>query len=349
MGFFLFSLLFCFCVGQNEIILVDAAPQRVQNFIFDHDGGVDDMAALYVIAHHVNSTTSEDRLVAVTLTPGDCIIDVAKQNQDRLLSRFKVLQNVKTAVGLDEGSHPFPDAFRKDSELLAEKTDLSLPVTTLEDVEMLEPVAANELMSSTLMTVGQNVGPVAVISVGPLSTVAAALRYRPRVGKKKEWLRRVVWMGGAIDVPGNVAESPSAEWNVWADVAAAVEVFNVAQLDIWLVPLDVTQKVPLTEDFVERLESECGKTSLLSQIYRSTGQPFGVDGEGYHLWDVLTTLVALDPEKIVLRQEVTHLSIDPETGRTYRDPENGRPVNVVFDVNIDAVYQRVIDSCKTVQ
>ena len=53
---------------------------------------------------------------------------------------------------------------------------------------------------------------------------------------------RLVIMGGAVDVPGNV--TPTAEFNMHVDPEAAAHVF-AADVPIDLVPLDATHQVVL--------------------------------------------------------------------------------------------------------
>ena len=55
---------------------------------------------------------------------------------------------------------------------------------------------------------------------------------------------RIVVMGGAVAVPGNV--TPGAEFNFYVDPEAAAAVF-AAGLPIDLVPLDVTKQVVLSQ------------------------------------------------------------------------------------------------------
>src|SRR5204862_195840 len=75
-----------------------------------------------------------------------------------------------------------------------------------------------------------------IVALGPLTNLAVALsrdrRALSRVG-------RIVVMGGAVAVPGNV--TAAAEFNFYVDPEAAAAVFE-ADLPLELVPLDVTQQ-----------------------------------------------------------------------------------------------------------
>lgn len=80
-------------------------------------------------------------------------------------------------------------------------------------------------------------GQVTLVTTGPLTNLALALEYHRR---DIESLAGVVFMGGALKVPGNV--TPAAEYNIYADPDAAEIVFN-SGLDLTMVGLDVTQMV----------------------------------------------------------------------------------------------------------
>ena len=89
--------------------------------------------------------------------------------------------------------------------------------------------------------------PVTLITLGPLTNVAAALQLDDGLAADIE---RVVVMGGAFDVAGNTAGAQPpparnvAEWNIYADPAAARDVVQ-AELPLTFVPLDATNRVPL--------------------------------------------------------------------------------------------------------
>jgi purine nucleosidase/pyrimidine-specific ribonucleoside hydrolase len=131
-----------------------------------------------------------------------------------------------------------------------------------------------------------------LIALGPLTNVALALRVDREVMRR---IRRVVAMGGAVDVPGNVTEA--AEFNIYVDPEAAREVFD-AGLALDLVPLDATRQATITR---AELEDGLRRTPgpLADRIAAFTARGFRVDAgrgsPGMVQHDPLAVGVAIDP------------------------------------------------------
>jgi purine nucleosidase len=149
--------------------------------------------------------------------------------------------------------------------------------------------------------------PITVITLGPLTNVAIALLSAPAAAERIE---RIVVMGGAIRVEGNV--TPSAEFNIYADPEAAAVVLR-AGVPVTLVPLDATMKAVVpgdlgrrlaeTEDPVERLVGQ-----LIAYIAGIYGRYYRFDGMAMH--DPLAVAVAADHSLVTTE----HLHVDVETG-----------------------------------
>ena len=107
-------------------------------------------------------------------------------------------------------------------------------------------------------------------------------------------LGRLVIMGGAIGVPGNI--SPVAEFNIFVDPHAADVVFR-AGLPITLVPLDVTTRVRLTRDFLQHA-GQGPATPLMSAVHDLTQQALHSRGEGMAMHDPLAVAAAIDPSLV---------------------------------------------------
>ncbi len=94
-------------------------------------------------------------------------------------------------------------------------------------------------------------GELILVTTGRLTNLAKALAKDPHLPRR---VKRLVVMGGALDVFGNV--SPFAEANIAGDAKAADQVFR-AGFPMTLVGLDVTMKTFITRQNLEDLEKYC--------------------------------------------------------------------------------------------
>ncbi|CAN0239576.1 unnamed protein product [Ectocarpus sp. 13 AM-2016] len=89
---------------------------------------------------------------------------------------------------------------------------------------MNKPTTGQLLLAQTLLA---SESPVTVVATGPLTNLAWVLDNFPEASRK---IDKVLIMGGAIDVPGNVFADDvegfdgSAEWNIFWDPPAAKRV-----------------------------------------------------------------------------------------------------------------------------
>src|SRR2546426_1157136 len=127
-----------------------------------------------------------------------------------------------------------------------------------------------------------------LLALRPLTNLALALAAG---GAALAGIGRIVVMGGAVDVPGNVM--PAAEFNMHVDPEAAARVFS-ADLPIDLVPLDATRQATLAR---ADLEAALAKTPgpLASRIAAFTRRAFRLDGGTMYLHDPLAVAAAADP------------------------------------------------------
>ncbi len=140
-------------------------------------------------------------------------------------------------------------------------------------------------------------GDLTLIATGPLTNVAAAIQ-QDRAAMRR--LRGITVMGGAIHVPGNVG--PTTEFNFAVDPDAAAIVFE-GGLRLTLVPLDVTERVVLSREAVEKAK---GHGTLQAFIREMTAETMdfhqkheGVDGMFLH--DPLTVGIVVEPSLVQRR------------------------------------------------
>ena len=167
--------------------------------------------------------------------------------------------------------------------------------------------------------------PPILYAVAPLTNVARALDRHPDVADQ---LDRIVIMGGAVDVPGNLDEAPGrsgdAEWNFWIDVAAAARVLD-GEATITLVPLDATNHVPVPGLWQSDLE-EAEQTEPIKYLSSLVRTFPAVTSGFYYLWDELAASVAAG-EGLVATEELNLIVVqEPGAGygSTVRDESGGR-------------------------
>lgn len=301
------------------------AQDGAQPVLLDHDGGMpDDYLATALVAGMANVD-----LLGVVVTPADCEIRPAVLATRRLLP-LAGRPRVPVAPSTVRPVNPFPEPWRRSSRRMPPLLDrrAQAPLAGFPGQQFL----ARQLELAT--------APVTLAVTGPLSTIAAALALNPAVEKK---IRRILWMGGAIDVPGNVVEpghDGSAEWNVYWDPPAAAALWRTA-IPILMCPLDITNSVPLTRDFLNRLKS-LTSFPIAALAHRAYDTSAG-DGELY-FWDLLTVAWLARPDLFSIRTVETEIVTEgPSQGRTRR-ATSGRRVDVLHQVDREAFYQWLLSA-----
>ncbi len=167
-----------------------------------------------------------------------------------------------------------------------------------------------------------------LVAVGPLTNVAIALNVFPELATT---LKRLVIMGGAYQVPGNV--TPHAEFNIWADPEAAQQVFATEFTEAIAVGLDVSHQTPLLRS--SWTEAQTHSDQLAQLLVHVCNRSFGVRGQTeFPLHDPLALAVAVDPTLVTLeRANVEVIASGTEEGRTVfsRNPTGNWSVATAVD------------------
>jgi inosine-uridine nucleoside N-ribohydrolase len=298
--------------------------------ILDHDGGVDDYLSLLLAL-----TFESARLRGVVVTPADCYIEPAVGASRKIID-LAGRSDLTVAQSTVRGLNPFPRENRRDSfsiDILPILNESGTVQTPLID----EPGQA--WLARAIATAPE---PVTLLVTGPLTTVAEALRLAPGMAAN---VRELVWMGGALRVPGNVSpwleggQDGSMEWNVYWDPPAAAQVFE-SSMPIVMCPLDLTNRVLMTKEFLLRLA-----TARRHPFSDLAGQCYAlVAHQTYYFWDVLTTAYVERPELYRIEHEAIRVIPSGRSqGRTVPD-ESGRDVGVMVDVDLAAFYDFVLSS-----
>ena len=152
-----------------------------------------------------------------------------------------------------------------------------------------------------------------LVALGPLTNVALACQADVATMRR---IGRVIAMGGAVDVPGNV--TPTAEFNVHVDPEASARVVD-AGLRLDVVPLDATRQATVTRaEFERALGARPGPVA--SRVLAFTRHAFAREGNRLTLHDPLAVAAAFD--ETLLDWEVVRLRVgdDGETRRASGPP-----------------------------
>ena len=296
--------------------------------LMDHDGAVDDFLSLILLM-----TMPQIEPLGIVVTPADCYINAAVSVSRKILDLMGRNQ-VTVAQSTVRGDNPFPPDFRRDCTIIN-----NFPI--LNELEgILTPLAAitgQEFVIQQLQSVSQ---PVTIMVTGPLSTIASAITLKPTI---IDQIAEIVWMGGALTVSGNVEKvfalehDGTAEWNAFWDPIATKQIWDT-KIPITLCPLDLTNTVPVTSEFIRQLSKQRRHPlSDLAGLCYSLAIP-----QNYYFWDILATAYLARPELYqIVEQETDIISTGISQGRTILKA-GGRKVNVMTQVDKEQFYSYLL-------
>ncbi len=305
---------------------------KAKQVIFDHDGSADDFLSLMLLLsmEHVD-------IAAVTITPADCYAENALETTLKILALTNKT-GIDIGISSFHGVNAFPAEWRARPKVLN-----ALPLMI--NVET-KPGATRMAESRNIIAekIGSAARPVTVLMTGPCSSLVQAIEDNPGIVDR---ISEVVWMGGAIDVPGNVRtynHDNSAEWNVFWDPVASHKLLQY-QLPLTLVPLDVTNHVPVNIAFLKSLalQSSFLYSNLAGQFWATTIDTIPSYEYTYFMWDVLATSYLAIPEAFTIeRTELEIAGKGPNAGQTYRKPGSGQWVGVARHVDKACFYNYLL-------
>ncbi|MEQ8717941.1 MAG: nucleoside hydrolase [Acidimicrobiales bacterium] len=279
----------------------DDGADRVP-LIVDYSPTLSDVPALMYLATHPGSD-----LVAVTLAgTGESECGPGVRNTVALL-RITGHADVPVACGPEEpliGSHHWPAEFVEASR--------TVPGVVLPGIAGEVPVG--DAVATLVSALEAAEDPVVIVALGPLTNLGILVAERPDLLAA---IDRIVIMGGAIDVAGNVPDSPTVEWNFYIDPEADQRVLG-SGVKIVVIPLDATVDVPGSRAIQARLD----RASALEPGGEAVRQLHDaaidvISSEGWFFWDELAAVAATDPEVVTLRSMALLVDAD---GATVNDP-----------------------------
>ncbi len=294
----------------------------------DHDGAVDDFLSLILLM-----TMPQIEPLGIVVTPADCYINAAVSVSRKILDLMGCNQ-VTVAQSTVRGANPFPADFRRDCTIIN-----NFPI--LNELEAIStPLAAITGQKFVIQQLQSASQPVTIMVTGPLSTIASAIALEPTI---IDQIAEIVWMGGALTVSGNVEKvfalehDGTAEWNAFWDPIATKQIWDT-KVPLTLCPLDLTNTVPVTSEFIRQLSKQRRHPlSDLAGLCYSLAIP-----QNYYFWDILATAYLARPELYqIVEQETDIISSGISQGRTILKA-GGRKVNVMTQVDKEKFYSYLL-------
>jgi len=228
------------------------------------------------------------------------------------------------------------------------QADLVAPPDGFATHTAVQPTGAVDFI---VQTVKAHPGEITFLAIGPLTNLALAFRQAPEI---VPLVKRIIYMGGAVDVPGNTTDT--AEFNFWFDPQAAHEVLRqpIAQV---LVPLDVTDTVNLTTPIYDQIAHDPARQTIVTQLFQQLNG-YGFDGvHGFetdpdytqNIWDTLTIAYLMDPT-LAVQTEQRYIDVvtdfGPDDGRSVGSVDNPgglQDITVVKRFDNDRFFQLYVD------
>ncbi len=322
------------------------------HLLIDTDPGIDDALAILLAL-----ASPEVRIETVTVVAGNVPVELAAANARRILAVAAptpmppVIRGAEAPLkrSLVTAGHVHgQDGLGNLDRFVDRGGRLRYPEPPPpKPPSMIEARSAAEAILETVDRWGPEL---TVVALGPLTNVAAAaaldVRRLARAG-------RVVVMGGAVTVPGNV--TPAAEFNFFVDPEAAAQVLE-AGLAVELIPLDVTRRVVLAQAVLTERLRRCPDDRIARFILDFTlhGFAFGAsqEGGGIVLHDPLAMAVALDPSLVTFEPMSVEVECEGKLtrGLSLADrraiPSHRKQVpscRVAMDVDADAVLRLFLE------
>ncbi|RUR84613.1 nucleoside hydrolase [Chlorogloeopsis fritschii PCC 9212] len=299
-----------------------------QLVLMDHDGGVDDYLATMLLM-----TMDHIELLGVIVTPADCYAQPAVSATRKILDLMGG-SHILVAESTVRGINPFPRLYRRDSFVVDH-----FPILNQSEI-IRTPLVAEPGQDFMIKVLREAAEPVTLMATGPLTNIAYALDKAPDIEAK---IQKIVWMGGALNVPGNVeknwepGQDGSAEWNAYWDAISVARVWQ-SQIEIIMCPLDLTNNVPVTSEIVRKMGRQRHHpiSDLAGQCYAL------VIPQDYYFWDVLATAYLARPEIYQLREwETEIITTGSSQGRT-KIVSGGRKIFAMDKVDKEAFYAYIL-------
>ena len=345
----IFTLFSSYSIAKPKII-IDA---DLHHYADDHE-------ALVMLAQlHVRENLD---ILGVTLLSGNHWLGQNEIDTLKALERINMHDDIPVFSG---AKHPLlhsQRAFEQDKVLYGsiyagawDREDIT--ETPIDGAPQTAKIEDEHAIDFIIRSVRENPGEITLVALGPLTNIAIAIRKAPDISKN---IKSIIYMGGAVIVPGNV--TAAAEFNWWFDAEAATIVL-AEPIEHIIIPLDATDKILFNIDLYKEWAEQRHADHFMSKtFFRPKFHKEFSKNENYTIpvWDALVPAYMFD-STVVSKEQEFWIAVDsipgPNYGRVLAYPANDfnyetRPINsqkakVILEMNEDHfwnIYEELIFS-----
>ena len=313
--------------------------------IFDTDSGLfgDDGAALVMLVR----SPAQVVIQGITIVPGNVWAPQGAEYMLHILDLLKRPQ-MPVVVGADA---PLIHTAAMSREFDRRWSGLTYAGAFAQDPVVVIAAPGSQLSSRKprrnavnflIAEIERHPGEVTILALGPMTNIALALRLQPDLETK---IKRIVFMGGNIRVPGNA--TPAAEFNFWFDPEAARIVLRSRIPQKTMFGLDICNLAVIRKGEFDQIANV--RTPITDLFREDLGNRYPgflkkPDATGY-LWDSLAAAYLLDPE-YVTKSESRYLDVQTTWGQFYgsttpldrRATPTATPVTVMLGLDFKRVF-----------
>jgi len=307
------------CALALAVGLSAGSLQAAEKVIIDTDFNVlNDDGQAFIMLAQLHAQKKID-LLGMTLVSGNAWVDQEQVDALKAVERMGVEKEIGVYSGAaypllhDFATYPqeqamfgagWPGAFKNPRPTSA--AQLVAPPDGLATHTKLRSETAPQFIIDSVRKYPHEV---TLLAIGPLTNLALAIRQAPDI---VPLIKRIVYMGGAIEIPGNT--TPAAEFNWWFDPEAAKIVLR-SPIEHVIFPNDVCEKVTFDASVYNRVIAAKG---AVPELYKSVFGPEFAKNPGYHsfTWDSLPALFLAEPE-IVTESRDMWIDVDTHFGPDY--------------------------------
>lgn len=301
-----------------------------RTFIIDCDTGTDDAIAIIAALY-----SPEIEVAAITSVNGNVAHQYTSQNNLNLTEYLGA--DVMVARGAERPLFVRPLSY-SDTHGQTGLGNIELPAATASRFAEDNAVEVIRRKAEELN------GELELLVIGPMTNIAIALSLYPDLVHK---IKHLWFMGGAVK-GGNV--STTAEFNIWADPAAAKLVL-ASGVSCTMVGLDVTELAIMNRQDAQTLRAMGTKASVLAaDILEYMFGRYQEGGEDAMMHDALALAAALCPQCLVCKDYFVDVECTDSytVGHTAVDLKNslGRQPNaaVAMEIRLDLFKEWLIGS-----